>query len=58
MYFKIKKANEQTAYLPVKIDRNKWNIIDEHGLVTIVDNKASKSRREYKNSGILRQKNG
>jgi len=57
MYFKIKKTNKQIVYLPVKIDRDKWSIIDEHGLVTIVDNKASKSRREYKNSGILRQKN-
>ena len=37
MYFKIRKADGEILYLPVIIDRDKWDTIDEQGLITIVD---------------------
>ena len=48
MYFKIKKADGEVLYLPVKIDRDKWNTIDEQGLVTIVDDIECKGLQQRK----------
>ena len=47
MYFKI-KANDEILYLPIEINRDEWNTIDEQGLITIVDvidNKNSQKRK-------------
>ena len=49
MYFKIKKANGQKLFLAVKIDRDKWNTIEEESLITLIDDVKCKSLQSKKN---------
>ena len=57
MYFKIRRADGEIFYLPLKINRDEWNTtVDEQGLVTIIDAIDCKGLQSTKSASKLKNK--